>query len=189
MKPVHLRTVPPPQETFQHTELFKLIFQFMKPYSYLELGVRWGGNLKELAPYCKQAVGVDFAYSLVTESMPDNVKYFNMSTDDFFKTLEKGVMFDAVFIDADHSFEQSLKDFENVKDRVIEDGLIFFHDTYPSSEEYINPNQCGDVYKTALYIKQNYIDEFEIMTLPFNPGVTIIKKMKRNKQLYYRDEK
>ena len=65
MKPVHLRTVPPPQETFQHTELFKLIFQFMKPYSYLELGVRWGGNLKELAPYCKQAVGVDFAYSLV----------------------------------------------------------------------------------------------------------------------------
>ena len=188
MKPVHLRTVPPPQETFPHTELFRLIFQSMKPERYLELGVRWGGNLKELAPYCKQAVGVDFKIGDLNVELPDNVRCVNKYTDEFFEKLKPGVMFDAVFIDADHSFEQSLKDFENVKDRVIEDGLIFFHDTYPCSEEYINPGSSGDVYRTVLYIKQNYIDEFEVMTLPFNPGVTIVKKMKRNKQLIYKDE-
>ena len=45
---------------------------------------------------------------------------------------------------------------------------------------------CNDVYKTALYIKENLIDEFEILTLPFNPGVTIVKKMNRDKQLIYK---
>jgi hypothetical protein len=45
--------------------------------------------------------------------------------------------------------------------------------------------QCEDVYKTAKYIKQNLIDDFEIVTLPFNPGVTICKKISRTKQMIY----
>jgi hypothetical protein len=94
-------------------------------------------------------------------------------------------MFDSVFIDADHSHEQSLRDFLNVKDRVIEDGFIFLHDTYPYDEIFFDPGACNDVYKTALYIKNHFIDEFEILTFPFNPGVTVVKKMKRNKQLIY----
>ena len=39
--------------------------------------------------------------------------------------------------------------------------------------------------RQPLYIKENLIDEFEIVTLPINPGVTIVKKIKRNKQLIY----
>ena len=50
---------------------------------------------------------------------------------------------------ADHSYEQSLKDFLNVKDRVIEDGFIFFHDTYPYDPSMMDVGQCNDVYKTA----------------------------------------
>jgi hypothetical protein len=74
----------------------------------------------------------------------------------------------------------------NVKDRVIEDGFIFFHDTYPYDELMFNPDLCNDVYKTALHVKQNFIDEFEILTFPFNPGVTVAKKISRNKQLIYK---
>lgn len=50
---------------------------------------------------------------------------------------------------------------------------------------YFNKHTCGDAYKTALYIKQNLIDDFEILTLPINSVVTIVKKISRNKQLIY----
>ena len=68
---------------------------------------------------------------------------------------------------------------------VVEDGFIFLHDTYPYDPIMFDAGQCNDVYKTALYIKQNLSKDFECLTLPFNPGVTIIKKMSIDKQLIY----
>lgn len=187
LSPIYLRNVPPPAETFDHVGLFRFFFSFLKPECYLELGVRDGRNFVAVSEYCKKAIAVDI---LVQQFKDVDVnsevfEYHTMSTDSYFQNLDRSIMFDAVFIDADHSHEQSLKDFLNVKDNVIEDGFIFFHDTYPWDESYFDPGACNDVYKTILYIKQNFIDEFEIVTLPFNPGVTIVKKMKRNKQLIY----
>lgn len=181
--PVHLRTVPPPVETFNHAGFIEFIFSYMKPERYLELGVRSGTSFIPCSKYCKLAIGVD----MIPPQFPlqSNMSYFQTTTDQYFENLHKDEVFDAVFIDADHSHEQSLKDFMNVKDRVIEDGIIFFHDTYPYNKEMMSPGLCNDVYKTVLHIKQNFIDDFEVMTLPFNPGVTIAKKMKRNKQLAF----
>ena len=50
----------------------------------------------------------------------------------------------------------------------------------------LTPKFCDDAYKTALHIKQNYIDEWEIVTLPFNPGLSILKKINRNKQILWK---
>ena len=183
MKPIHLRNVPPPIETFDHISFLDFLCSWIKPECYLELGVRTGVNFQKVAKHCKKAIGVDIAPAPF--ELSDNMEYYTMYTDDYFNNLSDDVKFDCVFIDADHSHEQSLKDFMNVKDRVIEDGFIFFHDTYPYNESLFTPSLCNDVYKTALYIKKNFIDEFEIVTLPINPGVTIVKKMNRNKQLSY----
>jgi predicted O-methyltransferase YrrM len=183
MKPIHLRNVPPPAETFQHTQFFDFMLSWIKPENYLELGVRDGGNFITVSKHCTKAVGVDVVPPRFR--LLDNMEYHTTTTDEYFNQLDKDIMFDVVFIDADHSYEQSLKDFMNVKDRVIEDGFIFLHDTYPYDEGMFDPGLCNDVYKTALYVKQNLSDEFEIVTLPINPGVTIIKKMDRNKQLIY----
>ena len=49
----------------------------------------------------------------------------------------------------------------------------------------LTPDLCHDAYKTALFIKQKLAQEFEIVTLPFNPGLTIVKKMNKEKQLSY----
>lgn len=184
MQPIHLRNVPPPMETFNHPSFFNLFFSYLKPENYLELGVRDGINFKTVAQYCKHAIGVDIVPPQF--GLEPNMTYHTTTTDDYFAQLNPDEKFDAVFIDADHSHGQSLKDFMNVKDRVIEDGFIFFHDTYPYDESMFNPQLCNDVYKTALHIKQNYIDDFEIVTLPFNPGLTIVKKINRNKQLIYK---
>ena len=185
MKEIHLRNTPPPAETFDHPAFFEFIFEWLRPENYLELGVRDGRNILRVAKHCKCITAVDITTQLFPSPNIDSFTYHNMTTDKFFESLDKNTQYDAVFIDADHSHEQSLRDFYNVKDMVIEDGFIFFHDTYPFDSEYFDPGACHDVYKTALYIKQNLIDDFEVLTLPFNPGVTIVKKMKRNKQLIY----
>lgn len=183
MKPIHLRNVPPPGETFNHPAFFDSLLQWIKPECYLELGVREGRNFNIVAKHCKKAIAVDI--SPPSFHLESNMEYNTASTDEYFKNLDPNVKFDAVFIDADHSHEQSLTDFLNVKDRVIEDGFIFFHDTYPYDPIFFDKHACNDAYKTPLYIKQNLIDDFEVLTLPFNPGVTIVKKISRNKQLIY----
>jgi len=189
MKPIHLRVLPIESErgmeTFNHPAFFEFLFDYIKPERYLELGVRDGATFVKVAKYCTEAIGVDTDMGHFT--LEPNMKMHLKTTDDYFKDLDADEMFDAVFIDADHSHEQSLKDFLNVKDRVIEDGFIFFHDTYPCKEKYMDRFICNDVYKTALYIKEHLIDEFEIMTLPINPGITMVKKMKRSKQVIYKE--
>jgi hypothetical protein len=186
---IHLRNVPPPAETFDHVGFFRFILSFLKPECYLELGVRDGRNFVSVSEFCKKSIAVDVIPQMFSSEsiLSDVFEYHKKTTDQYFSDLDKNTKFDCVFIDADHSHEQSLKDFLNVKDLVIEDGFIFLHDTYPWDESYFDPGACNDVYKTSLYIKKNLIEEFEIVTLPFNPGVTIVKKISRNKQLSYLD--
>jgi predicted O-methyltransferase YrrM len=188
LTPMHLRNLPEDSprgaETFNHPEFFDLLFSYIKPENYLELGVRNGDTFLKVAKYCKNMIGVDISTN--NFELENNMTFHVMSTDSYFEKLNKDVIFDCVFIDADHSHEQSLKDFLNVKDKIIEDGFIFFHDTYPYHEKYMDPGACNDVYKTSLYIKEKLIDEFEVITLPFNPGITLVKKMSRKKQLIYK---
>jgi hypothetical protein len=183
MKPIYLRNIPPPAETFNHVAFLDFMLSWIRPECYLELGVRGGETFLNVSKHCKKAIGVDI--NPPPFLLSDNMEYYNCTTDKYFATLNKDIMFDVVFIDADHSHVQSLKDFINVKDRVIEDGFIFFHDTYPYDPSMFVPELCNDVYKTAQYIKTNLMDQFEIVTLPINPGVTIVKKIARNKQLIY----
>ena len=44
----------------------------------------------------------------------------------------------------------------------------------------------NDCWETMLEIKQKHREEWEFITLPFNPGLTIMKKMKGNKQLIWK---
>jgi len=118
-----------------------------------------------------------------------NMSFYLGTTDQYFESIRnRGLLFDFIFIDADHSHEQSLKDFLNAQEYLLEDGFIFMHDTYPYNEAMFAPGLCNDCYKTPLYIKQKLKNNFEIVTLPFNPGLTIVKKMSVRKQLYYLGE-
>jgi len=189
MIPIHLRNVPPPPETFDHIEILSFMAKWIKPTSYLELGVRDGSSLWPISEYCEHCCGIDIDLSAIRFPPKDNITLLQTTTDEFFASLEPDNYFDMVFIDADHSHKSSLKDFINASKYIIDDGFIFLHDTYPYSETMIdasiNPSLCGECYKTAFYIKTHFIEDFEVITLPFNPGLTMVKKMKRNKQLIY----
>ena len=183
ISPIYLRNTPPPMETFNHPEFLEMFFKWLKPERYLELGVRDGACWNRVSPLCKHAVAVDIIPCRI--HMSDNMDYYQKTTDAYFEEEGADDIFDAIFIDADHSHEQSLKDFMNAKDRIVEDGFIFLHDTYPYDKSMHGAGWSHDVYKTALHIKENFYSDFEHITLPFNPGFTILKKMPNNKQLLY----
>jgi predicted O-methyltransferase YrrM len=107
----------------------------------------------------------------------DIVQTYLMSTDDLAtRWAEYKIPIDLIYIDADHSHEQSLKDFENFATYLKPNGLILMHDTFPLSEGHEQLHLSGTVYKTAEHIKKEYSDEFEIMTVPHLCGVSLVRK-------------
>ena len=173
MIPIHLRNIPPPLETFDHSSLLAFFAKWIKPALYVEYGVRSGTSLMQVAPYCEKVHGIDI--NPIEFTPPKNVTFYQMSTDDYTeRILVAKPMIDMVFIDACHESNQVFKDFEGIYPHVIEDGFIFLHDTYPYDQYMTVPHLCNDCYKVPYMIKEKY--NVELVTLPFNPGMTIIKK-------------
>ena len=177
-----IKNIPQPEQTFDHIGLIKWLSQWIKPTHYLELGVRKGVCFHQIVPFSEHSTGVDIVHSeelkqvIAAQRWDSKVDLFTGTTDDYFNSLKKDTVFDLVFIDADHSYEQCLKDFLNVKDRVVKNGFVIFHDTYPYSKEFMETAVRGECYKVPMYIKENLHPEWELVTLPFNPGLTIAKK-------------
>jgi hypothetical protein len=182
MKPIYLRNVPGNIVTYDHISIIEHLSFWIKPESYLEIGVYDGNSLNVVSKHSKTCHAVDIEFR--TRDFDNNVVLYEMSSDDFFIQKDPSLMFDFVFIDGNHSKEQVYKDFINVSNFVIEDGFVLLHDTSPCNDELLAPEWCHDAWESALKIKKEHNDEWEILTLPFNPGLTILKKMKINKQLY-----
>ena len=170
---------------FNHSEIIKIMCKNIKPKIYLEIGVDSGNTLVEIAPYCEKVVAVDFKkHESLTRTTIPNMEFYEMTSDDFFKYWKekkdiesKNMKFDVVFIDAWHAADFAFRDFENVFPYVSENGFIFLHDTFPTYANYLDPRLCNDCWKTPHLIKKNYSQKIEILTIPFLPGLTIVRKL------------
>lgn len=185
MNPIHLRNIPGELETYNHAEILEHFAKWIKPERYLEIGVRDGRILKIISKYSHECYGVDIKFS--EYNYDKNVKLFEMSSDEFFRFKPVTTKFDMVFIDGDHSKKQVYKDFMSVKNHVIDDGFVFLHDSYPFDEWMTAPDLSDNCWEAILDIKKNFYDEWEIITLPFNPGLTIMKKIEHTKQLIWKN--
>lgn len=181
MTPIHLRNE---TNIHDHMSLIEHLASWLKPERYLEVGVWHGDNLKRVQKYAKECYGIDTNF--LTKDFNSNVKLFEMTSDEFFWNLDPKIEFDMVFIDGDHDKYQVYKDFVNCKDRVISDGLVLMHDTVPANLQMTDKNFCHNSWEAAKKIKQEFRDEWEILSLPFNPGITIMRKMPWNKQLIWK---
>jgi predicted O-methyltransferase YrrM len=151
--------------------------------TFLELGVDTGYTTKKIldkATNLKNVYCVDFRDNSIIKYESDNKNkinyFFNTTTDDFFKSkiLQE---IDCVFIDADHSYEQSRIDFLNAFNILTDDGIIFLHDTYPPSIELTSKDRNGDTYKLYLELSSlEWLDKIDIINLPIYDGLTIIRK-------------
>lgn len=170
-----------------HSDLVGILASVYKPKLYIELGLHVGDTFKKVQPHVVNGIGVE----LVPNKFLSNLNYSNLqivytSTDKFFETYDSAInqKIDMAFIDADHSFESALKDFNNVFNRLSDNGVIMMHDTDPESDELFISSRCGDSYKIVNILEQR--DDINIYTIPlFEAGLSIITK-KSNTRTYNR---
>ena len=113
-----------------------------------------------------------------------NSHFFMGESDAFFEQDLPPLAF--VFIDGDHTFEQAKNDFLHALPLVVDNGYILLHDTHPPSEDYLDENKCGHVYKLRQLIEAR--GKFDVLTLPrgtaMGVGLTIIRKKPEHADYY-----
>jgi len=114
---------------------------------YLELGLNCGTNFNSLLIENKKSVDISFSKVVPT---------YLMTTDQFFD--ENKEKFDMIYIDADHEYNQVIKDYNNSVDSIKKGGIIFLHDLYPPNEEHTKPELCYNSYKILNYFIENKFD-------------------------------
>jgi len=120
---------------------------------------------------------------LMIEKLRRNISFGDIiiphavSTDELaLQWAESRTLIDILYIDACHSFEQSLLDFKNFSYYVQPNGMIIMHDTFPLTEEHEQQKYSGDAWKTPIHIKNNYSDDYEVMTIPYLCGICLLRK-------------
>jgi hypothetical protein len=99
--------------------------------SYLEIGVSEGKTFNELDfPY---KVGVDphFKFDTARFKEPNRVELYELTSDAFFTTYDKRQSFDFIFVDGLHTFQQTLRDFNNALAFSHRGTVILIDDVYP----------------------------------------------------------
>lgn len=160
------------QQVPQEYATLLLFLKERKIESYLALGIGNGGSFALECFFMKEslafACAVDnMAYgkqigqnSSEVMSYIDSVKshlkcdvfFMEMDTNEFFKVDQEGIkdgnFYDAIMIDADHSYEGVKKDFDNSLKRVRDGGVIIFHD--------INSEACPGIKLIWKQVKDEY---------------------------------
>lgn len=143
--------------------------------SYLEIGVSKGATFRNVTFERKFAVDPHFRFRYKNTL---GEMYYETTSDAYFAGLNDDVIFDCVFIDGLHHWEQALRDFDNTLQHTHANSLIVIDDVYPCDEFSILRSQekavamrllkapgvrhanswHGDVFKAAFMIAYFYPD-------------------------------
>jgi predicted O-methyltransferase YrrM len=165
-----------------HIEFVVELAKVLRPNVYVELGVHRADLFNRIIPFAGQLVGVDTdpqTAAFVQEA--PNVRFVRGTTDEFVEGLRHSPMtIDMLFIDADHRCESVIRDFRGCFPFVRQQGLILLHDTHPGDKSLIDPQGgwCGDAYRAIGQLQVSAVD-YEMMTIPVSPGLTLCRKRKR----------
>ena len=172
--------------TSWHVDLIDFLGGIIRPNVYVELGLYRCDLFNRMIPHAEKLIGVDIdpvAGHFMQQS--DKVHFFNGTTQEFAKELnENPIQIDLLFIDADHAKDAVLQDFHAYFPFVAPHGLILLHDTHPGDTFMLQRAYCDTAYEAIEELSKNTTD-FELMTLPFSPGLTLCRK--RKKQLSWHE--
>lgn len=160
-----------------HESFIEHLASVLKPKVYVELGLYRCALFNRIIPHADHLIGVDLDAEVKNWiAKCDKVEFVHSGTDDYAIALrQRPIAIDMLFIDADHSSGQVLKDFWNFFPFVSWHGLILLHDTHPKSMEFTQAGHCLDAYKAVEELSR-HTEEFEIMTIPVHPGLTLCRK-------------
>jgi predicted O-methyltransferase YrrM len=160
-----------------HVDFIVHLASVIKPKVYVELGLYQCELFNKVIPHAEKLIGVDFS-EVAGQYMKRNsrTEFVWMKTEEF-ATLakENGTVIDILFIDANHSYESVLEDFNNFFPLVRDQGIILLHDGYPQNIQQTASGYCDDGYRAIEELTANQ-KNFEMMTIPVAPGLTIARK-------------
>lgn len=145
----------------------------LKPRVYVEIGVYEGETLRTVAPWTQSAIGVDInpACGNYVRGIP-NATFVNGTSADLGADLSYHGAVDLLFIDADHSHEAVLEDFQNCLPLLSDNAMVAIHDTWPATEEFSAPRFCSDSYRVPELLRSQY-PEWNFVTVSCHPGLTL----------------
>ncbi len=168
-----------------HEDFIVHLASIIQPQIYVELGLYQCAVFNRIIPFAQQLIGIDIEPS-AGKYMHKSPKthFLNTCTQDYVKQLQdESIAIDMLFIDADHSAEAVLRDFQGFFPFISPHGLILLHDTHPENELQMQPGYSGTAYMAVEELmKQNA--EYEMITIPVPPGLTICRK--RSAQLSWK---
>ncbi|HET7757903.1 MAG TPA: class I SAM-dependent methyltransferase [Steroidobacteraceae bacterium] len=142
------------------------IHRYLKPRTYLEIGVSRGRSLEQVLPGTR-VLGVDPAPRLA-RAPGANVRIFSLTSDEFFARHDVraelgGAPVALAFIDGLHRFEYALRDFINIERCCAPDSVILMHDCYPLDERTARREQVtgfwsGDIWRLQLLLREQRPD-------------------------------
>jgi SAM-dependent methyltransferase len=180
-----------------YSDLINSLLKYNKGKKYLEIGVLFGDTFSKINAEYKVGVDIVFQNSLY---LKNNEKYVIMPSDNYFNINKD--LFDLIFIDGDHTYNQSKNDLFNSLKILNNGGIIVLDDVFPldeiaslptlkdQEEARIKNNDktiCwnGDVYKTLVYI-HNYMPEINYLyinhKLAYNGSKAIVWLEKTNRE-------
>ena len=135
--------------------------------NYLEIGCNNNENFDSVMLPPKNKFGVD----------PVSGGNIKKTSDDFF--IQNNILYDVIFIDGLHTYEQCQKDLINSLKFLNINGYIFIHDLIPTSWEVehvprLNGIWAGDVWKVAVELMESKGIEFQIINV--DKGVGVVRK-------------
>ena len=175
--------------------------QVIQPYldlfdhpRYLEVGVSEGVTFNALKAGHKVAVDPEFCIPYGRREA--RAEYHEVTSDDYFLRLNRAPsLFDVVYLDGLHTFDQTLRDLMNTIDVLRHDGVIIIDDVVPSSYHSSLPNHrdavavkdavnsvdqswMGDTYRLVYFI-ETFLPRFDYATVSDNHGQLVMWRARR----------
>ena len=153
-------------------KIIQEIIEYKKYKRYLEIGCDNDDLFSKIKINLK--IGVD----------PISGGTLRTTSDKFFKTNKD--LFDIIFIDGLHHYEQVIKDINNAIDILNDNGHILVHDCLPRTIAHqaiprYRGSWNGDVWKAIVELRTR--KNLEVFTCEIDFGVGIIQKRKNSKLL------
>ena len=123
----------------KYAELLFRLCNYFKPQTVLELGTSLGLSSLYISQAVPKAniISVEgcpntyaFAKQLITSTRVKNIETINQSFDDAFETILKNKKFDLVYIDGNHTYEATIKYFNELLKSTDENSVLIFDDIY-----------------------------------------------------------
>jgi predicted O-methyltransferase YrrM len=173
----------------EYLEVLRMLHLALEPKLYVEIGVRNGDSLHVASPSTR-CIGIDPMPAGHVATMRPNLKLAVTTSDNFFANeaqRESARGFDLAFIDGDHSYEQALRDFQNLEAIARPHSVVALHDVIPMDaatagpESRSMPFHSGEIWRLMATIVKNRSD-LTAFTIACPPtGLSVVGRFGRSR--------